>query len=511
MDNTRPNIVFILSDDHAAHAISAYGSMINHTPHIDRLAEEGARLDACYCTNSLCAPSRASVLSGTYSHVNGVATLSTDIDYRVPNFTSCLRDVGYRTALFGKWHLGVEPRSLPRGADFDDWQIFPGQGQYRDPVMITETGEQVVKGYATDIVTDLALEWLDRRPAGEPYCLMIHHKAPHRPWIPHPKYRDLFPIGSIPEPETLLDDFATRGESARSATMRIADDLDFDIDIKTSMPVELLGEENRDERTRWVYQRYLREYLQTVASVDENVGRVLDHLDRHGGRDNTIVVYASDQGFFLGDHGWYDKRFMYDQSLQMPFLIRWPARIPRGSTTSEIVTNVDFAATLLDACSLDPAEVLPTSQGRSALSLLTDGAPQDWPQSMYYRYWEHDDPTHHVRAHYGVRTHTHKLIHFHGSGLGVKGASGIAYPPEWELYDLRVDPNELCNVADEPRYETVRAELTIELARLQAQYGDQPHDRQPHDPQPHDPQPHDPSRPDGPERKRQPTLKTSRT
>lgn len=476
MPNGHPNIVFILTDDHAAHAISEYGSKINYTPNIDRIAREGARLDACYCTNSICSPSRASILSGTYSHVNGVASIFSEVDYRVPNFTSCLKQVGYQTALFGKWHLGERPESLPRQEDFDAWQVFPGQGEYIDPVMITTDGERVVEGYATDIVTDLALGWLDTHADSGPFCLMVHHKAPHRPWVPHPKHRDLYPIGSIPEPDTLLDDYTNRGTAARSAHMRIADHLDFEEDIKVSVPLELLGEENRVERTRWVYQRYLREYLQTVQAVDDNVGRVLDHLDNRRLSDDTIVIYTSDQGFFLGDHGWYDKRFIYDESLQMPFLIKWPARIPADSTTDEILTNVDFAATLLDACGLDPAEVLPTSQGRSALGLLAGAPPADWPQSMYYRYWEHDDPNHHVWSHYGVRTKTHKLVYFYAAGLGVKGASDAIYPPEWELYDLRDDPHEMHNVADDPAYAETRTELTAELARLQLQYADEPYE-----------------------------------
>lgn len=474
----RPNIVFILTDDHAAHAISAYGSRVNQTPQIDRIAADGARLDSCYCTNSICSPSRASILSGTYSHVNGVTSIYSEIDYRVPNFTQCLREAGYRTAMFGKWHLGRQEGSLPRSKDFDSWQIFPGQGEYNDPLMITEDGEEVVPGYATDIVTDLSLNWLDSQPGSQPFCLMIHHKAPHRPWVPHPKHAQLYPVGTIPEPDTLFDDYATKSRAVHEARMRVSDDLNV-TDVKEELPAELAGDEKRVDRTRWYYQRYMREYLQTIQSVDDNVGRVLDYLDDHGLSENTIVVYTSDQGFFLGDHGWYDKRFIYDESLQMPFLIRWPGRIQPGSQIDDIITNVDFAATFLAACGLDAAQVLPTGQGRSALPVLQGQAPDDWPRSMYYRYWEHDDPIHHAWSHYGVRTKTHKLIYFYAAGLGTDGASDKVYPPEWEMYDLSADPRELRNIADDPNYADVRAGLEIELTRLQNYYRDEPYVAEP--------------------------------
>lgn len=256
--------------------------------------------------------------------------------------------------------------------------------------------------------------------------------------------------------------------------MSIADDL-TETDVKEPVPPELDGDRNRVERTRWNYQRYMRDYLGCVASIDDNVGRLLDELDRQGLAEDTIVVYTSDQGFFLGDHGWYDKRFIYDPSLQMPMLIRYPAEIARGGRTDEIVTNVDVAPTLLDYCGL----TLPTAQGRSFRSVLRGDVPADWPQSMYYRYWEHDDPSHHVWAHYGVRTPTHKLVYFYNEGLGTPGASEQTYPPEWELYDLVADPAELVNVADDPAYAPVRAELEQELSRLQELYADQARHRRP--------------------------------
>ncbi|QCR52998.1 sulfatase [Brachybacterium sp. SGAir0954] len=467
---TRPNIVFIMSDDHAAHAISAYGSRVNCTPHLDRIAEEGVRMDAVFCTNSICSPSRASILTGTYSHVNGVSSIWTEMDYRVPTFVEALHEDGYATAMFGKWHLGEHGQSLPRG--FDAWQIFPGQGDYQDPEMIDADGPRTVPGYATDIVTDLAIEWIDGRDADEPFCMMVHHKAPHRPWVPDEKHTHLYADGSIPEPETFFDDLESRSQAVRGVHMTIADDMGAD-DLKTEVPPHLRGEENREARMRWKYQIYMRDYLQCIQSIDDNVGRLLDHLDDQGLRDSTLVVYTSDQGFFLGDHGWFDKRLMYDQSLQMPMLIRWPAEIAPGSRCEAIITNVDFAATFLDICGLDPSRALPTSQGRSFRPLLRGEEVEDWPDAAYYRYWEHDDPIHHAPAHYGIRTQDHKLIHYYGAGLGVPGASDRIFEAEWELYDLAADPTEVRNVADDPAYAGVRAALEVKLAAYQAHYADE--------------------------------------
>ncbi|MEV0803288.1 sulfatase [Kribbella sp. NPDC050281] len=476
-----PNLVFIMSDDHAAHAISAYGSKVNQTPHLDRLAQDGVRMDATYCTNSICSPSRASILTGTYSHINGVASIYTDIDYRVPTFAEVLHGAGYQTALFGKWHLGERPESAPR--HFDSWQVFPGQGDYVDPLMIGPDGAQTVAGYATDIVTDQSIDWLRQRDPDRPFLLLVHHKAPHRPWVPDEKHKELYPVGSIPEPSTLFDDYSTRSRAVRSVRMSVADDLGAE-ELGEELPEELRGPENRTERKRWKYQRYLRDYLQCVQSIDDNVGRLLDVLESEGLAEDTVVVYTSDQGFFLGDHGWFDKRLMFDESLQMPMLIRWPGRIPAGSTCDAMVTNVDFAATFLDMTGMDAAGVLPTSQGRSFLPLLRGEEVADWPDAMYYRYWEHDDPNHHAPAHYGVRTKEFKLIHYYGAGLGVPGSSEQLSEPEWELYDLLKDPEELVNVADDPTYAEIRSGLTQRLADLQQHYQDIPY-AGPTTPRPH--------------------------
>ncbi|WP_442577177.1 sulfatase family protein [Microbacterium sp. F51-2R] len=469
---TRPNLIFIMSDDHAAHAISAYGSRVNSTPHLDRIANEGVRMDAVYCTNSICSPSRASILTGTYSHVNGVSSIWTEMDYRVPTFVEVLQDRNYRTAMFGKWHLGEHGQALPRG--FDMWKIFPGQGDYVDPEMIDETGTAVVPGYATDIVTDLSIDWIDSLGPDDAFCMLVHHKAPHRPWIPDEKHKHLYADGGIPEPDTFFDDNATRSKAVQGVHMTIADDMGAD-DLKEEVPAHLRGPENREARMRWKYQIYMRDYLQCIQSIDENVGRLLDFLDEKGLAENTLVVYTSDQGFFLGDHGWFDKRLMFDQSLQMPMLVRWPAEIAAGSSCEAIITNVDFAATFLDVCGVDAAEALPTSQGRSFRALLRGEPADDWADAAYYRYWEHDDPIHAAPAHYGIRTVTHKLIYYYGAGLGVPGASERTFEPEWELYDLVNDPAELRNVADDPAYADVRAALERKLAEYQARYDDLPY------------------------------------
>lgn len=467
-----PNLVFVMSDDHAAHAISAYGSVVNRTPHIDRIAEEGVRLDKVYCTNSICTPSRASILTGTYSHINGACSIYSELDYRVPTYAQILQAKGYQTAIFGKWHLGVTEQANPRG--FDAWRIFPGQGAYVDPVMYGPEGEEVVEGYASNIVTDLSLEWLDARDDDRPFCLMVHHKAPHRPWVPDEKHRDLYPVGSIPEPPTMWDDHESRSEVIRNVGMTVGDHL-TENDVKEPLPEELAGPDKFRERASWKYQRYMRDYLQTVQGVDDNVGRLLDYLEEKGLADDTVVVYTSDQGFFLGDHGWFDKRLMFQESIGMPLLIRWPGELAAGTRCEAMITNVDFAATFLDMCGVDPDEELPDNQGRSFLPLLKGEEVDDWPQSMYYRYWEHDDPEHHAPAHCGVRTHEYLYIVYYNDGLGSPGSSERIMPTEFELYDLVKDPAELHNVVDDPAYAEVRAQMEAELARLQDKYRDEPY------------------------------------
>lgn len=473
-----PNLVFVMSDDHAAHAISAYTRdgarpAINHTPHLDRLADEGMRFDACFCTNAICTPSRAAVLTGTYNHVNGVTTLDTPMDRSLDTFPKRLRAAGYQTALFGKWHLGHGPTADPDG--FDEWRVLPGQGHYHDPVMLEpgpsgEPGSYTIVergGYVTDLITEDSLDWLDRRDPTRPFALLVHHKAPHRRWEPAPDHFTLFDGVDIPEPPTLWDGHDARSEVVQAVRMRLLD-LDPITDLKAPVPEGL----DLEAEIRWRYQRFIKDYLRTIQSIDDSMGQLLGYLDDHGLADDTVVVYTSDQGFFLGDHGWFDKRLMYEESLSMPLLIRYPAGVAAGSICDEMVLNVDFAPTFLELTGL---EVPGSVQGTSFAPLLRGERPAGWQTSMYYRYWMHRDGAHLAPAHYGVRTRTHKLICFYNDPLEQLGAHGPADPVEWELYDLVADPFELHNLIDDPDHHQVRAELAAELARLQAVVGDEPH------------------------------------
>jgi arylsulfatase A-like enzyme len=460
----RPNIIFIMSDDHAAHAIGAYGSRVNRTPNLDRLAREGAMLTSAFVTNSICTPSRAAILTGQYSHVNGV-TMFNRFDSSRMTIARLLQGGGYHTGMIGKWHLGSDP------AGFDRWQILPGQGAYVNPVFYTATGEKTYTGrYVTDVITELGIDFLKTRPGNRPFFLMLHHKAPHRPWQPDEAYRTEFAGRRIPEPPTLWDRYDTRTDALHENAQRVAADLTRR-DLKLEPPPDLEGPALNawlgtkpdsvmttvdgknvtlagEALTRWKYQRYMQDYLGTVQSIDDSVGRVLDFVGRNGLAKNTIVVYTSDQGFFLGDHGMYDKRFMYEEALRMPFLVRWPAAIKAGTRSDAIALNVDFAPTFLDAAGL---RVPPEMQGRSLLPVLRGRTPPDWRTSMYYRYY-HDPGDHNTRAHYGVRTRTHKLIYFWKKD-------------QWELFDLVNDPSELHNLYGQPGQEPLTATLKAELEK----------------------------------------------
>ncbi len=464
---SRPNIIFIMSDDHAAHAISAYGSRVNQTPNIDRIGREGMRLDNTFVTNSICTPSRAAILTGQYAHLNGVPVFNR-FDSARDTVAKRLQQGGYYTGMVGKWHLGSDP------AGFDRWEILPGQGAYFDPILYTATAEKQYAGrYATDVITDIAIDFLKTRPASKPFFLMLHHKAPHRPWEPDATHRAQFASRWIPEPETLWDSYATRTDALRENQQRVADDLTRR-DLKLEPPPELAGAERTgwlaekpmtvtitregqavtltgEALTRWKYQRYMQDYLAVIQSLDDNVGRLLTFLDQSGLAKNTIVVYTSDQGFFLGDHGLFDKRFMYEESLRMPFLVRWPGVIKAGTHSDAIALNVDFAPTFLDAAGLGvPADM----QGRSLVPVLRGPAPRDWRTSMYYRYY-HDPGDHNTRAHYGVRTATHKLVYYWKKD-------------QWELFDLVHDPSEMNNLYGQVGQEDLTRKLKAELARLKA-------------------------------------------
>ena len=461
----RPNIIFIMTDDHAAHAIGAYGSRVNETPNLDRLAREGALFTRVFATNAICTPSRAAIITGQYSHINGV-TMFNRFDSSRMTVARLLQQSGYHTGMIGKWHLGSDP------AGFDRWEILPGQGAYRDPVFYTATGEKTYTGrYATEVITDLALEFVESRPRDKPFFLMMHHKAPHRPWEPTAEQTARFAALRIPEPDTFWDSYATRTDALHENQQRVAADL-TNRDLKLPPPDGLTGPDlakwftikpesvtvvrggtsatvTGEALIRWKYQRYMKDYLATVQSVDDSVGQVLGLLDKTGLARNTLVVYTSDQGFFLGDHGLFDKRFMYEESIRMPFLVRWPDGIAPRTRSDAIALNVDFAPTFLDVAGLPASAEM---QGRSLLPVLRGRPPTDWRTSMYYRYY-HDPGDHNTRAHYGVRTVAYKLIYFPTKN-------------QWELFDLANDPHELHNLYGEPGHDAVTATLKQELARL---------------------------------------------
>lgn len=467
---SRPNILFIMSDDHAAHAISAYGSKVNKTPHLDSIGANGIRFQNCFAVNSICAPSRATILTGKYSHMNGVPVFNT-FDGSQPHVAKYLHEAGYYTGMIGKWHLGSEPTG------FDHWEVVPGQGLYFDPVFISTNGQRVVKGYATDVITDLSIDFLKNRPKDKPFFLMTHHKAPHRNWVPDEKYRKMFANQRIPEPETLRDDYSGRTDAIKECRQKVFEDLTRrDLKLEPpqgmtaaernrwlgSVPSEVTIVENGKDRTlkgdelkAWMYQRYMQDYLACVQSVDDNVGRLLAWMKENGLYENTVVIYTSDQGFFLGDHGLYDKRFMYEESIRMPFLVQWPGVIKPGTVQNGLAINADFAPTFMDMAGLRPAADM---QGRSLVPLLKGEKPSDWRTSFYYRYY-HDPGDHNTRAHYGLRTETQKLIYFWKKD-------------QWELYDLAKDPGEVHNVYDDPAYATVSRDLKSELLRLKKDLGD---------------------------------------
>jgi arylsulfatase A-like enzyme len=461
MKDKRPNILFIMSDDHASHAMSCYGSRINQTPNLDRISDGGIRFDNCFCTNSICTPSRATILTGTYNHINDVTTLASKMDNRLQTFPKLLQSNGYQTAVIGKWHLGQGPQHQPTGFDF--WRVLPGQGLYHDPEMIDEQGKRVFNGYVTDLITDMCLDWLEKRDKNRPFCLLCHHKAPHRHWEPDEKHARMYDDVDIPEPVTFNDDYSNRASAAAAATMRIERDL-HERDLKMPVPEGL----SKQQEKGWKYQRYIKDYLRVVASIDDNVGRLLDYLGQESLTEDTLVIYTSDQGFFLGDHGWYDKRFMYEESLRMPFVLRYPRETKPGTVNKDIILNVDFAPLFLD---LAEVEIPKEFQGRSFRPLLNGHTPEDWPKAMYYRYWMHK-AHHNVYAHYGVRTLRHKLIYYYSDALGQPGAIDETYKPEWELFDLDKDPYELNSVYSDPEYADIVKDLKDELHRLQAEVGD---------------------------------------
>ncbi len=475
----RPNILFIFADDHAYQAISAYGSNRNTTPHIDRIANEGVLFDNCCVTNSICAPSRAVIQTGKHSHLNGVLDNRQKFDTSQLTFPKLLSAAGYETAMVGKWHLKAEP------SYFDYWEVLPGQGNYYNPDFRTPNGTVRVEGYVTDIITDKALDWLQSKHDPEkPFLLMLQHKAPHREWSPGPNYLHMYDDVEIPEPPTLFDDYSGRGTAAKEQEMEIAKHMTLGKDLKVlgeadtenlvrrihnRMTPEQLETWNDaykpkndkfraahlqgDELTRWKYQRYMKDYLRCIASVDDNVGRVLDYLDESGLADNTVVIYSSDQGFYLGEHGWFDKRWMYEESFKTPLLVRWPGVTPAGTKSHALVSNLDFAETFLDIAGVDVPDEM---QGLSLVPLLKGKTPSNWRDAVYYHYYEFP-AVHMVNKHEGVYDGRYKLMNFYELG-------------EWELYDLKNDPLELNSVYENPDYADEVKRLKAKLEGLKKQY-----------------------------------------
>lgn len=477
-----PNIIFIMSDDHAYQAISAYGHDLNHTPNIDRIAKEGAIFNRGFVTNSICAPSRAVVLTGKHSFLNGKVDNIQAFDWDQPNFAKLLREAGYQTALIGKIHLDGQPQGFGYSA------VLPGQGHYYNPDFIENGVTRRIKGYVTSITTQLALDWLeDKRDRSKPFLLLYQQKAPHRNWKPEGKYLDLFDDKTFEPPANYFDDYHNRGSAAREQEMRIDGHArwghDFkmltDPDGKYTDLNEELERFDDDQRKAWLaaytpkneamkrlnlagaelsiwkFNRYIKDYLRTIQSIDDGVGEVLDYLDENGLAENTIVVYTSDQGFYLGEHGWFDKRFMYEESFRTPLLMRYPKEIKAGTSIDELVQNLDFAPTLLDYAGVK----LPDDMQGESFRKIVSGESSEWRDAVYYTYYEYPS-VHMVKRHYGIRTERYKLIHFYYD------------VDEWELYDLEKDPAEMNNVYEDEQYSSVRAEMHEKLAAMREKYGD---------------------------------------
>ena len=492
-EKKRPNIVFFFTDDHAPHAIGAYNGWlksVNTTPEIDKLANDGMLFENSFCTNSICGPSRAVIMSGKHSHKNGFMNNGNSFDWNQQIFPKILRAAGYHTALYGKSHLKGKPQG------FDSWAVLPGQGDYYNPAMITPKGRKIINGYCTDIVTDMAIDFIkESKELGKPFMLMCQHKAPHRTWMPALRHLHLYDDITIPEPQTLFDQYegripAQHQEMEIDRHMYLDHDLFTDLTPDLDFPKQRLPSQDRSayvnmkrmtpeqlktwraaygpkdkafreakltgrDLVRWKFQRYAKNYLRAIKGVDENLARLRKALEDQGLADNTVFVYSSDQGFYIGDHGWYDKRWMYEESLKMPLIISWPGVIKPGSRNTDLVQNLDYAQTFLEmAGAKTPSDM----QGTSLVPLLKGNKPNDWRKSIYYHYYEY--PSYHqVPRHNGIRTERYKLINFYEFG-------------EWEFYDLKTDPDELKNLYGNPEKKELIDDVRKQLLKLQKGYGD---------------------------------------
>ncbi|MDD4428278.1 MAG: sulfatase [Paludibacter sp.] len=484
------NIIYIMSDDHTEQMISAYDQRFGYTPHIDRLAKEGVRFTNSFVANSISGPSRACLLTGKHSHKNGFATNYGHFDGNQQTVQKILRENGYQTAMIGKWHLESEP------VGFDYWEILPGQGYYYQPEFITKEGVKTESGYVTDLITDKSIKWLQSRDTKKPFCLFVHHKATHRNWMPHVDDLQAYEDRNFPLPENFYDDYADR-EAAKKAEMSIDKHMTFYYDLKVPNPNGLRSNldvwynrgdtagsygrmlpyekkiwnhfydsiavdlQNRNlsgkDLAEWKYQRYLKDYLKTAKSLDDNIGRLYDWLEKEGLLENTIIIYTSDQGFYMGEHGWFDKRFMYEESMRTPLVMRLPKHFgKRGRDIRQMVQNIDHAPTFLNIAGVKiPKDI----QGVSYLPLLKGKKPASWRKALYYHYQEYP-AEHAVKRHYGIRTERYKLMHFYHD------------IDKWEMYDLKNDPAEMHNLIDDPDYQCLKDSLKKQLLDLQVKYDD---------------------------------------
>jgi arylsulfatase A-like enzyme len=482
--SNRPNIIYIMSDDHAYQAISAYGFGLNNTPNIDKLAANGMLFNRAFVTNSICGPSRAVMLTGKHSHINGFKDNHSTFDGNQQTVAKLLHDNGYTTAVIGKWHLISDPQG------FDYWNVLPGQGEYYNPVFNENGVRKTVNGYVTNITTDFAISWLDQRDKEKPFFLIYQQKAPHRNWMPEEKYYHLFDSTQFPVPSNYFDDYKTRTKAASQQEMEIAADMkdEYDLKLAFDLPKEkqvglaanwqnIYNRLTPDEKKKWEtaygpsneafrkanlggkelaiwkYQRYMKDYLRCVQSVDDNVGRLMEYLRANGLDKNTIIIYTSDQGFYLGEHGWFDKRFMYEESFRTPLIISWPG-VTKKTVTNSMVQNLDFAETILDMAGLPiPSDM----QGKSMVPVLKGKQKGNLHDALYYHFYENQE--HKVAKHIGVRTDRYKLIYFYENN-------------DWELYDLEKDKKEMNNVYGQPTYKKVQERMMKKLNELKAQYKD---------------------------------------
>lgn len=462
----RPNIIFVMTDDHTHHQMSLTGKAFIKTPNLDRLAEEGVWFKNAFCTNSLCAPARATILTGCLSNVNGIMGNSESkdrierLDPDLPTFPLLLKEAGYQTGIVGKWHLPHDPRG------FDYSCILPGQGLYFDPDMIENGERKKFEGYVTDIITDKALEYLEGLNGEDPFCLIYQHKGPHRPFAPAPRHEDLL-SEDLPHPETFNDDYETRLVAGKAADMKFEQSIARDYG-------DIFGDMTEEEKKEWIFQRFVKDHNRSVVSIDEGLGRVLDYLDENGLTENTLIIYTTDNGFYLGEYGWYDKRFMYEPSLRIPFLMRYPAQVRAGQVEERMLMNIDVAPTILDFAGIEVPEVM---QGESLKPLVT-GKDVEWRDHIFYSYYENtwamsgfkqedlSDPSfnfftaHRVGPHRGIRSDRYKLIEYYSEN------------EYWEFFDLEADPNELRNAYDDPQYADLIKTMTSQLRATQVAYQD---------------------------------------